>query len=105
MSFPQIRATTLCALAVLSGTIFLVGCASFTNYDSDDFDPGHTSWQQFVIDNRNCQSKAATVADYDMRAIDGSSFNRHRLYNRTYSDCMKEHGYDTRSWLQNVLPK
>jgi uncharacterized protein (DUF1810 family) len=74
------------------------------DYDSDHFDPGHASWGQFVIDNRNCQSEAATAANYGIRAIEGSSFDRHRMYNRTYSDCMKARGYGTRSWLRDIVP-
>jgi hypothetical protein len=104
MSFPQIREPTSHALILFLAAILLTGCASFTDYDSDHFDPGHTSWEQFVIDNRACQNQAKTIAYYDVHAIEGSIFNQHRMYNRAYSDCMKEHGYSTRSWFQNVVP-
>jgi hypothetical protein len=104
VAFVQIRGLTPYGLPMLLVIIFLAGCTSFTNYRSDHFDPGHKAYDQFVIDDRNCQNAATNFTTYDARMIEGSTFYRHRMYNRTYSECMQAHGYTTRSWLQNILP-
>ena len=92
------------AFALIAGVLLLAGCESYGDLTSDAFDPGRATQSKFVFDNDHCRASAEEKISYEMSAIFGTHVERHQIYNRTYTLCMKANGYARRDGLDIAVP-
>jgi hypothetical protein len=76
-----------------------VGCARWSDMDSDAFSQGARTPEQFAVDDRACQNDAYMERSYSLRGIEADNAEWHLLYSRVYAACMKRRGYKPRTDL------
>ena len=86
------RLILICVLAV-------AGCGRWVDLDSDAFDKGNATQEQFLFDSNACTEKANTARSYELRGIAADNVDKHAIFNRAYAACMKAKGYRERTSL------
>jgi hypothetical protein len=80
-------------LAVLFCVIAASGCARLQDMDSDAFNPGKTSPEDFQADSKVCAADAEVRRSWELRGIAAENADKHRIFNRAYAACMTAKGY------------
>jgi hypothetical protein len=89
------------ALVLFAATL-LYGCESYGNLTSDAFDPGSASQSRFAFDAAECGAQARVARDYGLYGITGTHTDRHEVYNRALTVCMRAAGYARRDWSPDI---
>ncbi len=82
--------------------LLLAGCDSLGDLTSDAFDPGNTTQGRFTMDSAQCQAAAEGPRSYDIRGIAGTHAERHEIFNRAYTACMRRLRYVRRDWSPDI---
>jgi hypothetical protein len=87
-------------IAVLLCVLAAVGCARWTDIDSDAFDMGKTDQEHFTLDSQACASQGENARSFSVQGADADNIEKRRLYNHAFAACMRTKGYRQRgSWL------
>ena len=80
-------------LAILVCVLAAAGCARLQDMNSDAFDRGNASQEQFLNDSKACAAEADQKRSWDARGVDAENADKHRIFNRAYAACMQAQGY------------
>ena len=80
-------------LVLLACILAASGCARLQDMDSDAFNPGKTSQEDFHADSRSCAAAAELKRSWELRGIAAERAGKHRIFNRAYAACMTAKGY------------
>ena len=95
------RALFLCLTA---GLFVVTGCTSLVRQDGDFFEAKGVPPSQYERDNNGCRLQAQDFLTYDPRGMEGTRYQRNRIYNGIYARCMAAKGYRPRPYYKNWLP-
>ncbi len=84
--------------------LVLAGCNSITRQNGDYFQTAGVDPARFSADDQACGQLSAEYVAYDVRGMDGSSYQRTRNYNALYVRCMRGLGYVPQAYATNWLP-
>lgn len=89
-------------VTILFAAMLLCGCEFYGNLTSDAFDAGNASQSQFTLDAAQCEAQAQVRRDYGLHGITGTHTDRHEIYNRALTACMRTAGYARRDWSADI---
>ena len=92
------------ALFLSLACLALVGCNSLVHVGGDGFEASRVSPAQFEEDTGICQREADNYLAYDVRAMEGTRYQKNRAFNAIYGRCMRARGYRPRPYYKNLLP-
>ncbi|MEI9886547.1 MAG: hypothetical protein WDN08_08595 [Rhizomicrobium sp.] len=90
------------AVGIAAAALLLAGCDSIGELTSDAFDPRGATQSRFTLDSADCAAAAGVRIDTDIRGIAGTHVERHEMFNRIYTDCMRRSGYVRRDWSPDI---
>jgi len=82
----------------------LAGCDAITRHNGDYFEAG-ADVGRFEQDDQACGVMADTESSYTLRGLDGTGYDRNRVFNDVYGRCMRGRGYAPRPYSKNWLPQ
>ncbi len=89
-------------LAIATLSVLLSGCESYGDLTSDAFEPGSALQSQFTLDSARCAATAEDARNYKLAGIVGTHTDRHEIFNRALTACMKANGYVRRDWSPDI---
>ena len=90
------------AFALVACAFLLTACESYGDLTSDAFEQGGATQSKFTLDAARCQASANVQRNYEIEGIDGTHVERHEIYNRAITACMRANGYIRRDWSPDV---
>jgi hypothetical protein len=78
---------------ILICVLAAAGCGHWADLDSDAFDKGNATQEQFLVDSGACAEKADNERSYELRGIVADNVDKHAIFNRAYAACMRAKGY------------
>ena len=69
------------------------GCGRWADLDSDAFAPGNATQERFKLDSDACNAEAENVRSYSIAGVEADNVDRHAIFNRAFTDCMRAKGY------------
>ena len=92
-------------LVPLLSVFLLTGCGSLFRHNGDDFEAAGADPLRFEADEQACTVVAGERTSYDVMGMDGTGYDRNRVFNDVYSRCMTGRGYVPRPYSKNWLPQ
>jgi len=89
-------------LALAACALVLGGCESLGDLTSDAFEPGAASPSRFELDSGDCTDQANTARNFEIAGITGTHAERHEIFNRAFTQCMRKYGYIRRGFSPDV---
>ena len=83
--------------------ILLAGCDALTHQNGDTFQAGPAP-SRFEAATQGCKQVADDYVAYDLKGMDGTSYDRNRSFNALFARCMTRQGYAQQSYAKNWLP-
>ena len=82
----------------------LSGCNAIVRENGDYFEAGADAGR-FGRDDQACGIQADDTVAYTLRGMDGTGYDRNRVYNAVYGHCMTARGHAPRPYVRNWLPQ